>query len=156
MSWFYLLFSAHGQLSVLCSLTVQLSVNRNVSVCDRCFEQNKIKWKRLYRSAIMAANFSLFKFSIKDVHVVFFLLFSLKCFPIYPISFRLRSPPFCSPPVSCLHSSCPSPIFYHSPIFCHVGVHSAHWKVLWIFCPQCLWTKNSRHFVHSFHTGVEQ
>ena len=27
MSWFYLLISAHGQLLVLCSLTVQLSVN---------------------------------------------------------------------------------------------------------------------------------
>ena len=39
MSWFYLFFLAHGQLSVLCSLTVQLRVN---CYCLWLLEQNKM------------------------------------------------------------------------------------------------------------------
>ena len=42
---FYLLFSAHGQLSVLRSLAVQLTVNCYCLWLLRGFEQNKMKWK---------------------------------------------------------------------------------------------------------------
>jgi len=63
----------------------------------------------------------LFAIQVLDKRCSYCIFFTFQ-FEVLPnLSDFFSSSVPCSPPVSRLHSSCPSPIFYHSPIFCHVG-----------------------------------